>query len=124
VLRPGETVEQIAPKGFAVEGTRVTPPAPSTPSFWEQIHGTPVRDLGKGRTLPYYPRGGAVEQSIAPTPVTSPPQFAPNQNAAFIEFLKGATPAEVPARVGTLKALGVIGDSEEAQLLQMLGVTR
>lgn len=128
VLRPGESVTQIAPNGYEVHGTRATPPAPTEPPFWEQVRGPDVRDLGKGKTLPYYPRGGRVEQSMAPYPTTSPQAASPlaaNQTAAFVEYLKaGMGAGDVPARVGTLKALGVIGDSDEAALLQMLGVSR
>lgn len=122
VLRPGETVEQIAPRGFAVSGTRATPPVPTTPSLLE------MQGFGKGQTLPYYPRGGVAEQSLVPAPpVSSPvPNYGPNQNAAFAEFLRGATPQDLGSRIGTLRALGVpLPANAEAELLAYLtGSTR
>lgn len=122
IMRPGETITQTSPRGFEVNGVRETPPVPTTPTLAE-MQGFRTAPLGKGPTLPWYPRGGQVEQGMAPPPASSPPALAPNQNQAFIEFLKGATsPGEASARVGTLKALGVLGPRDEAALLQMLGV--
>lgn len=121
--RPGETMVRTAPRGFEVHGTRATPPAPKGGSFWEQLRGTPVRDLGKGKTLPYYPRGGKVEQSMAPFPASSPaaPSVVPQQMQIFIDYLKGASPWDIGARVGTLRDLGIpVPPEAEAQIFQML----
>lgn len=125
--RPGETISQIAPQGFEVTGTRATPPAPTTPSFHEAMYGTPVRDLGKGNVLPYYPRGGAVEQSMAPFPASSPS----GQNAVMekqlpmmLEWLKASPAGEESLRIETLRALGVpLGPQAETDLLTFLGRT-
>jgi len=58
-----------AGRGFEVTGVRATPPVPETPTITE------IQDrlagLGKGKTLPYYPRGGKAEQALAPNPATS-----------------------------------------------------
>lgn len=121
--RPGETMVRTAPRGFEVHGTRATPPAPKGGSFWEQLRGTPVRDLGKGKTLPYYPRGGKVEQSMAPFPTSSPaaPSVVPQQMQIFIDYLKGANPQDLGARVGTLRDLGIpLPPNAENELLALL----
>lgn len=121
--RPGETLVQTAPRGFEVTGTRATPPAPKGGSFWEQLRGTPVRDMGKGQTLPYYPRGGRVEQSMAPFPATSPGtgSTVPGQQQLFLDYLKGATPHDLPTRIGTLRDLGIpLPPDAEGQIFQML----
>ena len=120
ITRPGETIEQIAPKGFAVSGPRATPPVPTTPTIAEI--------LGTGQTQPYYPRGGAVEQSMAPYPAApSPPlgggagNLAQKQTATIAEFLQGVTPEELPQRLGTLRALGInLPPNAEQTLLQYL----
>lgn len=122
-MRPGETITQTSPRGFEVNGVRETPPAPTAPSLLEMQQGysRAPTDLGKGQTLPYYPRGGQVEQGTSPYPVNGMRPLGPNQNQAFIEFLRGAhTPEEALARVATVKALNP--QTDEAALLQMLGV--
>jgi hypothetical protein len=39
VMRPGETITPIAPRGFAVSGTRATPPVPTAPTLLEMQQG-------------------------------------------------------------------------------------
>lgn len=135
-LRPGETLTPIAPKGFEVHGTRATPPVPTAPTILEMQTGqssmvrqpgtTTMPDIGTGKTLPYWSRGGKVEQALGtPAPAQSasvPGAVNPVAQAnIFAEFLKGANPADLANRIGTLRALGVpIGPAEEAQLVQML----
>jgi hypothetical protein len=58
-----------SPQGISVVGPP-TPPAPTAPTVAEMQPS--VAGLGTGKTLPYYPRGGQVEQSMAPPPVQSP----------------------------------------------------
>lgn len=122
-VRPGETLTQTSPRGFEVTGFRETPPVPSSPTIAELL-GVTTRnpDLGKGTTLPYYPRGGQASQAMSPGPVTSQVPTAPNgQIQVFVDFLKGAPPAEIPDRLSTLRALGLKLDAQtEAQLTQML----
>jgi hypothetical protein len=38
---------------------------------------SPLEQLGKGRTLPYYPKGGQAEQTLPPPSVQSPPVIGP-----------------------------------------------
>src|SRR5439155_18873793 len=38
---------------------------------------TPLQQLGKGKTLPYYPRGGQAEQALPPPAIQSPPRIGP-----------------------------------------------
>jgi len=49
---------------------------------------TPLQQLGKGKTLPYYPRGGKVEQALPPSGVQSSPVIGP----ASPELLMRQTP--------------------------------
>lgn len=81
-------------------------------------------DPGKGQTLPWYPRGGAVEQGVAPLPTTTVPtqtQLGQNQMAVFLDYLKQATtPQEALARLGTLRDLGIPTPGDPAQVLSLL----
>lgn len=77
---------------------------------------------GTGQTLPYYPRGGAAEQALAPAPSSSPPMpLAGNQQQVFANFLQGATPQDLGARIATMRALGVpLPPTAERDLLAAL----
>lgn len=128
-LRPGETIVQTSPKGFEVTGTRATPTAPTTPTLAEMqgfptnAPTKPMPDIGRGQTLPYYPRGGKVEQSFGAQPVTSggPSPLIPQQLALLKQFLQGATPADLPGRLDVIRAIGIpLPPDAEAQLLQVL----
>lgn len=81
-------------------------------------------DPGKGQTLPWYPRGGAVEQGVAPLPTTTVPtqsQLGQNQMAVFLDYLKQATtPQDALARLGTLRDLGIPTPGDPAQVLSLL----
>jgi len=72
------TLEPIPgqPKDFTAVG-RPTPPPPNAPTvteFQDRLAGrSNLTLLGKGQTLPYYPRGGAAEQAMPPGPAESPP---------------------------------------------------
>lgn len=79
-------------------------------------------DPGKGQTLPWYPRGGQVEQGVAPLPTMSvPTPKAPDQMALFVEYLKQATtPQDALARLGTLRDLGIPTPGDPAQVLSLL----
>jgi len=81
-----------------------------------------MAQLGKGQTQPYYPRGGSVEQALTPRPTSSPTAALPgNQQQVFANFLQGATPEDLGARVSTLRALGVpLPPTAEADLLAVL----
>lgn len=129
-VRPGETINPIPgqPRGLEVRGTRATPPVPTAPTILEMQTGQSSRvlpDIGGGKTLPYYPRGGLVEQSFGAPPATSPavpgPVSAQGQLPIFADYLKGATPADLGTRLGTLRDLGVaLPQDAEAQLLALL----
>lgn len=119
IQRPGETIEQIAP--FAVSGPRAMPPVPTQPTLLE------MQGFGTGKTVPYYPRGGAGEQAIPPGPATASPMPAPQgnlaqkQTAILAEFLQGATPQDLPQRLVTLRALGIsLPPNAEQELMTYL----
>lgn len=117
VLRPGESLEPILPK------LRANADPFEQPAYMRAGNPRglpPVR--GRGETLPYYPRGGRAEQSVAPYPAESPAiATTPNQIPIFAEYLKGATPEEIPERVGLLRALGIdLPPNAEAELLAYL----
>jgi hypothetical protein len=125
--RPGETITQIAPRGYEVTGMRATPPAPTTPTVTEILTGerqTGMPDIGRGKTMPYYPRGGKVEQAFAPSPVASrAPSAVPGQAQLFADWLRAASDAaEAHDRIGTLQALGVVSPTDVPALLQLLGI--
>lgn len=116
VRKPGETLTQISPKGFEVTGARATPPVPSSPTIAEMLGVT-----SRGNTLPYYPRGGAAEQAMAPLPVSSPTPGMGGQQQVFADFLRGATPADLPGRLDAIRALGVkLPPGADAELLALL----
>jgi hypothetical protein len=102
-VRPGETITPIAPKGFAVTGP--APPlnqGPFPPTITEmQGFSTAPRglpDIGRGQTMPYYPRGGQVEQAFGAQPVVSNPN------------------AQLEPALGQLKMLMQMSDAELAQV--------
>lgn len=126
-MRPGETITQTSPKGFEVTGTRPTPEPPMTPTILEMQTGQQLYprgsmpDVGTGRTLPYYPRGGRVEQAFGPQPVSSP--GVPSQAGSFEHILNAlkATPAQdLPGALSALRALNVPLGGTDEQLIALL----
>lgn len=121
--RPGETLVAQSPRPnleqatFMRRGGRVRQDyVPTTGNRY--VTGV---DLGKGQTLPYYSRGGKVEQSLAPFPVTSPRPPGPNQNTIFADYLREATPQDLGTRLGTLRDMGIpLPPDAEAQIFQLL----
>lgn len=127
--RPGEVLKPIAPRGFAVEGPAPpTKPGP-TGSFWEQLYGPKVGrmpDIGQGKTLPYYSRGGRVEQSFGPPPMSSPSVpgsvNADAQMQAITQYLRSLTPEQLPDAIAGAQALGInLGGTPEQVLALLLG---
>jgi hypothetical protein len=125
--RPGETLTPILPKLRAQADPMDVQPAyvrAGNPHNLPTPTGVPagVQQLGTGRTLPYYPRGGAAEQAMAPRPAVSPPTpLAGNQQAVFADFLRGATPQDLGSRLATLRSLGVpLPQTAEQDLLAAL----
>lgn len=128
-VRPGESVtptpppvsqEPILPKLRAQAD-----PMETTPAYVRAGNPRGLPDIGGGKTLPYYPRGGVVEQSFGAPPATSPavpgPVSAQGQLPIFAEYLKGATPADLASRLRTLRDMGVpLPQNAEAQLLALL----
>lgn len=79
-------------------------------------------DIGQGKTLPYYPRGGGVEQAFGAPPVSTAAQgINPNQLQPYIDFLRANGPQGFPAQAQALRSLGVplppTADAELARLL-------
>lgn len=110
-LRRGGTVRQdVSP----ISGNRImsfTPPLP---------------DVGRGATLPYYPRGGRVEQAFGTPPMTSPSvpsaAGAEGQMAAIQQYLRSLTPAQLPDAIAGAQALGIpLGGTPEQVLALLLG---
>jgi len=114
-VRPGETLTPILPQLRAAADPLDQPAYMRTGN----PRGLPT---GTGRTLPYYPRGGAAEQAMPPRPATSPPaSLAGNQQAVFADFLRGATPQDLGTRLATLRSLGVpLPATAEPDLLAVL----
>lgn len=126
VTRPGETISQVAPKGFEVTGVRPTPEPPSTPTILEiqtgqQLYPRSMPDIGTGKTLPYYPRGGKVEQAFGPPPMSSP--RVPTQAGSFehiINALRNTPANELPDALSALRALNVPLGGTDEQLIALL----
>ena len=122
--RPGETVVTCAPRPdlerstFARRGGQVRQDVlPLTGNRMVSMAQAP----GKGETLPWYPRGGQAQQAVAPFPAQAPSGAQPDQTAVFLDYLRGATPQDIPQRVATLRDLGVaLPQNAEAQIFQLL----
>ena len=57
-------------------------------------------DVGRGQTLPYYPRGGRVEQAFGPYPVSSAPAGPSPQALSQFKLLMGMTDQELASVEG------------------------
>jgi hypothetical protein len=123
-VRPGETITPIAPKGFEVTGPAPAlkqGPFPPTLAEMQGFSSTPrppLPDVGRGQTLPYYPRGGKVEQAFGPYPVSSAPAGPSPQALAQLKLLlqmtdqelasvEGIFPKEVIQQVRAFRAQGL-----------------
>ena len=101
----------------------VTPDPLAEPTFQRRD----LASLGRGETLPYYPRGGAEEQSMSPGPATpsGPPghvtPLAPGQLKTLLdlspqqfEAASGMLSPEMRAQIQELRAAGATGAHVEA----------
>lgn len=126
-LRPGETVKPIGPQGVAIEGP--APPmsqGPFPPSLPEMqgfpTGARPIPDIGQGKTLPYYPRGGKVEQAFGAAPAGGASRpINPAELGPYIEFLRAKGSQGLPGQAQTLRELGVpIPPGADAELVRLL----
>lgn len=116
--RPGETVM-----------TRPPPDPLAEPTFMRRGTGRGLSTQAGGRGVGghsytgTYPAGTAAGMpGGAPSPLGGPhTNLAQQQMATLQEFLHGATPADLPGRLESLRALGIpIPQNADAQLLQLL----
>lgn len=94
-------------QGFEVTGSRATPPAPTAPTVAEMTRPTVgprqpglLSSLGRGEQFPYYTRGGAAEQAIAPFPTPSGPPSSSLIPMQQLQMLLRLSPEEFEAAGG------------------------
>lgn len=94
-------------QGFEVTGSRATPPAPTAPTVAEMTRPNVgprqpglLSSLGRGEQFPYYPRGGAAEQAIAPFPSSASPAASSLIPMQQLQMLLRLSPEEFEAAGG------------------------
>lgn len=116
-VRPGETIAPIDPLASPAY-QRSGQPIPE-PRSWKTPQG---KGVGGHSYTGTYPAGTAAGPGrTVPSPVGGPGTMAKGQMDVLAQFLQGATPADLPARLETMRGMGVqLPPDAQTQLLQIL----